>query len=218
MKSLKKLIVTLVMAALPMSLAANEGWYTSVGAGASFPASAKADLVESKTKYKLSGKNGFTGKIALGYHLDPSFRVEGEVAYLSNNLRDVKSNGQSVLTSTKFDGHLNTWAAMVNAYYDVEADWMLKPYFGLGLGMAHTDTKIDGTVSGNAFEIKKSRSSLAYQGIVGVKYSISEGVDLGLEYRYFNVNSMKVLEKNTKSQYKINHDKHLVMLGLSYSF
>jgi OmpA-OmpF porin, OOP family len=218
MKSLKKLILALTVMALPVSLAANEGWYATVGAGASIAGNSKANEAQGTTKYKLSSKQGYAGSVALGYYLNPNFRVEGQVGYLTNNLKDVKENGSSVIGTTKFDGHLNTWTTMANVYYDVDADWALKPYVGLGLGLANTNAKIDGTLSGSAFEIKKSKSALAYQGIVGVKYAISEDVDLGLEYRYFNVNSFKVKQKNTTNEYKVSYDRHLVMLGLSFGF
>jgi opacity protein-like surface antigen len=218
MKLLKKLIIALAVMAVPFSLTANDGWYTTVGAGMSIAGKSNANQADGPTKYTLSSKKGYNGGIALGYYFTPSFRVEAQVSYLNNNLKDVKEDGNSVIGTAKFDGQLNSWSTMANAYYDIDLDSVVKPYVGLGLGLANTKTKIEGTFSGTAFEIKKSKSSLAYQGIVGTKYEINEDASLSLEYRYFKANSYKIAEKNSTNDYKIDYARHLIVLGLTFGF
>ena len=60
---------------------------------------------------------------ALGYRLSPSFRVEGELSWRSNDL-DTLNNG----TSIDVEGSWRNLAVMVNAAYDLPVGGAFRPF------------------------------------------------------------------------------------------
>lgn len=76
---------------------------------------------------------------------------------------------------------------MANAYYDLRVA-TLQPYFGAGIGAQLVDaTSLSGTNGFRTVTVEGgTRTSPAYQGIVGVAFPtrIGRGLTLTLEYRY----------------------------------
>lgn len=223
MNILKKICLAITVIGLPFaSLSAadfnnNEGWYATVFGGMGLSGNSKTDDVENSENYKLKDKTGFAGGIALGWRFAENFRIEAQGSYMGSDIDDIKQDGASVKTGT-WDSHYNTWNAMGNVYFDFGSGWMVMPYIGAGAGMAFGDFKMTGTVDGNAVDIDKSKSTFAYQAIVGLRYPINDKFDLGLEYRYFDTSKFTVSDKTTTDEWKVQHNKHLVLVNLSMDF
>ena len=74
-----------------------------------------------------------------------------------------------------FDNDVDVYT--VNAYYDFPVKMAFKPYLGLGVGVADIDNAKD--------------TERAIIGIIGGRYEISDGVNLGIKYQYIDVDNFK---------------------------
>ena len=88
---------------------------------------------------------------------------------------DPGAPGLAAFNANNFDldGNIRVTSLMANALLDFGDDDGLNFYAGVGAGRARVRF---GGERDNAW---------AYQGIVGVRYALSQSVDIGLKYRYF---------------------------------
>jgi outer membrane protein OmpA-like peptidoglycan-associated protein len=156
------------------ALIQNRGFYIGGGLGANFLTDNDYRNNGSDSKYKYDP--GLAALINGGYAFGNGIRIELEPNYRYN---DVKSEGGT-------HGRLQQFGVMANAIYDVVQlptfGIPVLPHIGAGVGWArlydHSGPHgIAGGTSGHD-------DAIAYQAIVGVDYSLSPGVKLGLDYRY----------------------------------
>ncbi len=141
------------------------------------------------------------------------FRLEGEVSYRENEIDSIRSGG--VLLGGA-GGNASSLALMMNAYYDFEMGWPLTPYIGAGIGVARY--KADGiTGAGLGFTVDDEDTKLAYQGIVGVSYAITDAVSLSADYRYFATQEPH-LRTSTGRNFEVDNTTHNVTVGLTMRF
>ncbi|MBT4890214.1 MAG: outer membrane beta-barrel protein, partial [Rhodospirillales bacterium] len=119
------------------------------------------------------------------------------------------------ISNTTASGDVRSLSAMVNALYDVSTETALTPYFGVGLGAANVETSGQSPVGSSS--ISDDDTALAYQGIVGVSYQISDNVALKADYRYF---STADLDYTTADGTTVSseYDNHAVLFGISFGF
>ena len=144
---------------------------------------------------------GFGLLFAFGYGADVGLRGEVELGYRKADFDkfdglNIKGNGidESFDGELSVEGDVNTLSLMVNGIYAFDAG-MLRPYFGVGIGLARHDgtfdkQTVDLEIDGEEYEFESSKSSeddmvLAYQGMAGVAYPMSEAAEVRLGYRYF---------------------------------
>jgi len=172
------------------ALAAESGAYVGVEGGAMFPQKSKLDVtLNNKTDfdngYKVKGKTGYDADIIAGYKFG-LLRLEGELGYKRSKLKNVEVSQPLLtavgtaagipVTSDKFnlDGHVSIASMMVNALADTNfGGGKFGAYAGGGVGEAWAN--YGGT----------NDNTLAAQGIVGLRYAVSDHVDAGIKYRYF---------------------------------
>ena len=88
------------------------------------------------------------------------------------------------------DGDMTTLSLMGNGIYSF-GEGQLRPYVGLGLGLAQHDATLDGqtiTFEGEEGMIEETSEDdivFAYQAMAGVGYEMSETTEVRLGYRYF---------------------------------
>ena len=114
------------------------------------------------------------------------FRLEGELGYKHASVERVNVNNAFIsainvpsgntLTSSDFDisSHANVFSAMVNGLIDIGPMEGFGLYAGGGAGYANID------------EAGRSTGNFAWQAIAGVYTAVSDNVDVGIKYRYFN--------------------------------
>jgi outer membrane protein OmpA-like peptidoglycan-associated protein len=145
------------------------------------------------TGLKLDYETGWVGLASIGYGLGNGLRFELEGSYRSNRIRSL--HGTPFPTAS--GGYNNTYAAMVNALYDIDIApytgiaWMY-PYVGVGAGYAWTtfhDAHSYGTNFPFFASTKDTDGNFAYQGIVGASFPIQSvpGLSVTAEYRFFGV-------------------------------
>lgn len=141
---------------------------------------------------------GYVAGLTLGYQINSDWHIEAEVSYRRNTLNHIKCRaGCRAYRKIHFD--LTT--VMANVLYDIPFGYCYVPYVGLGLGYGCQVY----VAKNKHFSIRRSCNRFVGQIIVGVKRSLTERVDLGLEYRF-----LEIIEPNDYNQ--------SVGLSLSYHF
>ena len=145
----------------------------------------------------LEMDSGFGLLIAFGYGADVGLRGEVELGYRKNDFD--KLNGGtlrgpdtniSVSGEFPYKGDVTTLSLMANGIYAFEAG-RLRPYFGVGFGVARHDATEDAqtvTIGEESLDYPKSSEDdtvLAYQAIVGAAFPMSETMEARIGYRYF---------------------------------
>jgi OOP family OmpA-OmpF porin len=158
--------------------------------------------------------DGYIGALQFGYGFSNGLRVEFEGADRYNRVVGVSGygRGRSVLRS---------YAAMINALYDMPVDFALtpyvdvrlKPYVGVGFGAATyapDHIRADGMPYPSYFG--GSRTNFAYQGIAGVGYNISDNITITAEYRYL------VRPGEHPAGIRTDYQAQSGLFGIRYSF
>jgi opacity protein-like surface antigen len=143
---------------------------------------------------------GWAAGVAFGYQWSNGFSLEGETTYRENGLK-----------RQDIDGDLNSFAAMLNAKYELETGGPLTPFIGAGIGAAliTVDANPD---TPDAF--KQSDTEFAYQAMAGINYELSSQLTLGLEFIYFAARSPTFHQDGISPT--IDYQSEDVFLTMSY--
>jgi outer membrane protein OmpA-like peptidoglycan-associated protein len=161
---------------------------------------------------KSSYNTGYNIGGFVGWDLKP-IRIEGELVYRDNDVDKVTPQGFPTLNG---HGDVSSLAGMANGYYDFQVDWPVTPYVGLGIGAARVHPHNVGAAA-LPVTVHDNDIEFAYQGIVGVSYSISPQFSLSADYRYFS--TLDPSYRNSLGQLKTTeYHTHNVMLALTYHF
>jgi outer membrane protein OmpA-like peptidoglycan-associated protein/outer membrane protein W len=201
---------TVALAALMASTAgaayATEGWYGRADVGYSTDGSVDFG---SAGDYDL--ENDWSQHLGLGYAWANGFRTEGE---LSHRYNDFGEDGTPPLA----DGNVHAWAAMLNGYYDFNRGGNIQPYIGLGVGAARLNLSAAGGAVG---AVNDEDTVLAYQGMVGIAFDLTQQLTLDVGYRYFATEDIELdgIGPNfTAASFDADYDHQAVTLGLRWQF
>jgi OmpA-OmpF porin, OOP family len=211
------------------------GWYGAVDAGWT-----KANNVSAVShggtgnSYEFELEDGWAAFARLGYRFDQNWRVELEGGYRSGDIETVSRNGVAggICRPSPAgacggpEGDMQVASLMVNTIYDFGDDsWGIRPFVGIGAGVARVNTDLVGTLGSNravSFAADDSSTALAAQALAGVSLALGERLDVDLTYRYFMTDlefasftsaapALGVFE----GQYD---ESHTVTLGLRWAF
>lgn len=155
------------------------GFYFSLTPTTTFPfdvdtTSPNLSPATTRTQWGLGISGG------LGYRYG-DFRVEGEILYDRNPVKDIRFSGGGGTMS----GYYDLWGAMVNVFYDIPTGVRLRPYVGAGMGGV-LFTAHDITLAG--FPPTQGSNRLpAYQLMAGVSYTLTDAWRLLLGYRFMGL-------------------------------
>lgn len=169
-------------------------------------------------KIKTTFDSGYAAGAALGYNLGQlsptgGVRAEFEFSYRKSDVEDHSLNGGPALAGPT--GEVETTAFMLNGYYDVLLGRVV-PYIGAGIGAANVNFKEFG-VAAIPNVLDDDETVLAYQGIAGVRYGLTDALSLGVEYRYFATSDVDVTSAVGTSS-KANYETHNGLVNLTYNF
>lgn len=123
----------------------------------------------------------FQGRAALGLEICDTVRSEIEWSIYSK-AKDTKDFGA---TSVEVETKLQT--LLWNTYWEFGGYQIVRPFIGLGAGVAFTDVKRNVPVIGSHSESKTRFSAM---GALGVTFDMERfAVDLAARYNYVDVNS-----------------------------
>jgi opacity protein-like surface antigen len=152
-------------------------------------------------------KPGFAGSFAAGYNFG-MFRVEGEIAYQSNNAdykyREVDDYdyyydvNHDAVHYDKSD--MKAWSFMGNFYLDFVNSSPVTPFITAGIGMADVEL----------FAVNDD--VMAYQVGAGLAFEINPHMSIDIKYRYFATDDLNY------GGYDVEFSSHNVYAGFRYTF
>lgn len=203
------LIASLLVTCSASALNPPTGWYGGLGLGVSQAPDIQFNLgsTPGTLTHTVLGKTG--GQI--GYRKN-HFRVEGEVFYnnnayshltigdrtfpnsnsnasTSNSFRENSNSDPSLIA---FNGYTNTYALMLNGFFDFYSPGETKglvPYVGLGVGYAHVENNLNfvsSSSSANIANVYEATNDMAGQVIAGLSYYLTDSFSFSLDGRYFS--------------------------------
>ena len=220
--SLKKVLLAATVLALPVAAQAQpvNGLYIAGGLGANyrFPSTSDAGV-------KLKSRDvGALGLASIGWGFGNGLRAELEGSFRQNDIRRTVAGG---FIASQKTGYTQSYGPMVNAFYDINLGLPVTPYVGAGVGYAWDKVQDRGAVGTNSFRVNDTRGALAYQGIVGVSYSLASmvpGLSLTAEARYFGTTSPTIHAQTHgtsglgASSFKPTNDNVSGLIGFRYAF
>ena len=214
---LRKLILASVVGLAATGASADT--YLSVFGGYTKPSS--TDFQTSSGTVTTDSDDGWGLGIAFGKRLRQvgaknRLRIEGELSYRKNDVKNLKLNGTSMAGPT---GSLKSSALMANVYIDFNEQATFTPYLGAGLGLVNVDAQSIGA-TGTPNVLNDGDSVFAYQLIAGGGWDVSEKTEIFVEYRYFGTDDVGVKTTpaagsvSTKFPYRTNN----IFLGARFNF
>ncbi|MBE9553101.1 MAG: porin family protein [Proteobacteria bacterium] len=110
----------------------------------------------------------------VGYAMPNGLRLEGEIAYRSNDI--------DTLNGAPIGADMTSWAFMANALYDINTQSSVRPHIGGGLGV------VRGTIETGGLEF--SDTVLAAQFIVGIDYNVAPDLALTVDFRHLRTQDL----------------------------
>jgi opacity protein-like surface antigen len=187
-------------------------YYVDVGGG--YTIIDDADLSDSTlpgVSGTLSADGGYQFTAAIGREMGSGFRAELEFSYRQADLDDITIAAFGLTATGVVDGDVSTLSGMANVLYDFELDGKITPYIGGGLGVASINVEID-SVAGVTTAFDDSDTVIAYQGLVGLRYPLTDQISIRGGYRLFATGDPEF--GTTEGEFL----SHNIEVGLSYNF
>lgn len=186
---------------VPAIAADRHGFFLSGAVGANLPQAAKVNEEGDLAKSRYDLDPGVAVNAAAGYAFGNGVMTELELGY--RHADPMSDPGADV----------EALSAMVNAIYELPTGGRLRPYFGAGIGVVHTD--YDETQPLTGIIVNDDDTELAVQGIAGVTFQASDRVDLFLDYRFIHTGELD-LRAETLENVDATNNAHIVMAGVRY--
>lgn len=223
------------------AVARDKSWYIGLEAGAMFPQDidftrtatlANAPFADPYGSAVANPKVGFDAGGVIGYDFG-GFRVELEGSYRGGRVGDFSRIFAGPATGTENyardnDSLLPSWSramgVMVNGMVDIGADDGLQFFVGGGAGIARVlyNFTIAETARGggprNINYLASADTAFAWQALAGARYPLSENVDIGVKYRYYQTQKAKHDDTNFGSTYESDFKSHSVLATLTFNF
>lgn len=140
-------------------------------------------------------EDGFGFGFAVGQTQGANLRTELEYSFRSNDGRTFQLSN---LPDLDLSGDVNSSSGMLNFVWDfnnVSFIPRVRPYIGGGIGFSFVDADLDSDNGALHTTDIDADSAFAWQIMAGVTYQFSTSMNLFLEYRYFETDSI-TLESN----------------------
>jgi opacity protein-like surface antigen len=225
---MRKLVIGMAMASTAIAspaLARDGAWYVELDGGPMIVEDIKFDLPNAPNAVQADHHKGYDFGGIVGYDFG-MFRLEAEGSYRNADLQQLeigtagvaRSNGKTIANTTLgANGDSSVLSFMVNALADFGPDDGLQGFLGGGVGVART--KFDGVTinnSGPGF-LDDSDSGFAWQLLAGVRAPLTDSIDVGLKYRYFNSSNLDLVDslgRDTGAKWK----SHSILGTIGFNF
>ncbi len=176
-------------------------------------------------EHEISHATGYDGGGYVGYDFG-GFRLEAEVSYRDANLDGIQVGAPGILLGNGFtaqpgfynlDGSgANSLSFMLNGLLDFGPDDGLQGFVGGGVGVARTSYEVSFNPA-SASSIDDSDSGMAWQILAGVRAPLTDNVDVGLRYRYYNAQDVELVDLGGNTL-QDTFTSHSLMGTLEYNF
>jgi len=213
---MRKLVIGLALASTAFAspaLARDDSWYIEGNAGGmlvedikNFTGLNNEGVLDLKTGYDFGG--------IVGYDFG-GFRIEAEASY-----RRAEEKSFSTTTANFPDartgGGAEALSFMLNGLLDFGPDDGLQGFVGGGVGVGRVKNAV--LLSPNSpLSLVDSDTGLAWQALAGVRTPITDNIDVGLKYRFYN-QYRNDLVNNGGRNIRTRFRSHSLMLTLGYNF
>jgi OmpA-OmpF porin, OOP family len=228
---MRKMAIAVALASTAIAtpaLARNDAWYIGVEGGAMIVEDIQLDIGAIGTRAAGTGSvdhdYGYDVDGIIGYDFG-AFRMEAEVGYRQADVQNFRSTTTTARGGTLGNAPAGSYAAsgktsalsfMLNGLLDFGDDDAISGFVGGGVGVArvkHSDYRI---TSAGSF-LNDSDTGFAYQALAGVRAPLTDHVDVGLKYRFFNVDGVDTIDSlgaRTRGRYR----SHSILGSLIYNF
>ncbi|MBA4162454.1 MAG: hypothetical protein C0515_10365 [Novosphingobium sp.] len=228
LKSILVAAVTSTLLAMPAQ-ARDNSFYVELNhaiAGAMKVNDLEVDVGTTPNAAELFHVRGLDVGGIVGYDLG-RFRVEGEVSWRKTNAESlfsvVRIPDNTALSPTSPTGNFNTvfskisaGSLMLNGLVDVGNDDSFQAFAGGGVGLAQVKGQYSINRLGPGW-IDDSSTGFAWQALAGVRYPVSNHIDMGLKYRFFNVGNVEWVDTGSRAV-ETRFRSHSLMFTLGYNF
>jgi OOP family OmpA-OmpF porin len=202
---MRKLVIGMAMASSAIAspaLARDGAWYVEFDGGPMIVEDIEFDLPSANNAVVVDHHKGYDFGGVVGYDFG-FIRLEAEGSYRSADIQTIqvgpagvaRAGTQTIANVTlPADGDSSVLSFMVNALADFGPDDGLQGFVGGGVGVART--KFNGytiNTSGPGF-LDDSDSGFAWQILAGVRAPLTDNIDVGLKYRFFNANGVDTVD------------------------
>ncbi|MCJ1961096.1 outer membrane protein, partial [Novosphingobium mangrovi (ex Hu et al. 2023)] len=202
---MRKLVIGLALASTAIAtpaLARDGAWYVELDFGAMIVEDADVDINGVDNAGQLDFNTGFDGGGVVGYDFG-AFRLETEASY-----REASVDNYVDYAGPAYNlGDANALSFMVNGLLDFGPDDGLQGFVGGGAGVARVSYDI----------VDDSDTGFAWQVLAGVRAPLSNHVDVGLKYRFFNADGIDLVSVAGDSA-ETRWRSHSLMGTISYNF
>jgi opacity protein-like surface antigen len=162
---------------------------------------------------------------AVGARIWDSFRTELNLSWRTTDIDRMHVGGKPPA-----DGDLSLFAALINVYGDLDFDWGVNPFAGVGIGygLISLDAESDDFTANRAISVDADDSVFVWNFMAGVNVPISEVTEFSVGYRYLattdpDFNARKVNGVGTGGateprRFESEFDSHEVTLGVRFTF
>ena len=222
---MRKVALGLALATTALSapaMARDGQWYAGIEGGLMIAEDSDLDLTRVDVTFddavQINNDNpGYDFDGIIGYDFG-GFRAEAEVAYKAVQHDSLTASAPGVdrgLTGTvASNGQTDALSFMVNGLMDFGDDDGLQGFVGAGIGVARVE--MTSTVAAPTW-LDDSDTGLAWQALAGVRAPISDNWDVGIKYRYFNVNNMNYVDGRNIAV-ETDFKSHSLLGSLIYNF
>ena len=212
---MRKLVIGMALASTAIAtpaLARDNSWYVEADAGGvivenifNITGSNNAGVLDTKVGYDFGG--------IVGYDFG-AFRLEAEASY-----RRAEENRYTVGGTTYNDaatgGGAEALSFMLNGLLDFGPDDGLQGFLGAGAGVGRVKNAVLITKP-NTTDVVDSDTGFAWQALAGVRMPVSDNVDVGLKYRFYNQshNDLVNMAGNVRTRFR----SHSLLASLTYNF
>lgn len=190
--------------------------YISLFAGASFLNNVDTVFSSSGTPYTVKTNMGYLIGGAVGVDWNNMIRTEIELSHSAWTANSYNASGGAFVPAS---GNISATYLLGNVWLDIQTQSAFTPYVGggVGVGWANADVSFNGGTGGYGSGVS---SALAYQLGAGVKFAISDQLDLDVGYRYKGLGNIDFNDRSG-SGFLFNGarlNSHNVQIGLTYRF
>ena len=203
---MRKLVIGMALASTAIAspaLARDGAWYVELDGGPMLVEDIDFDLPGATNAVTVDTHYGYDFGGVVGYDFG-AVRIEAEASYRAADLDELVVGAAGVPSinagttarnqTLASDGEASALSFMVNALADFGPDDGLQGFVGGGVGIART--KFDGVSinrRGPGF-LDDSDSGFAWQLLAGVRAPLTDTVDVGVKYRFFNTSELDMVD------------------------
>ena len=198
--------------AAPAASAAEFKPYVSVFGGASL----LNDLHISNfggTNYTWSFNGGYILGGAVGVKWNDLLRTELELSHAVWSANHCTNTGDGCTGGAS--GNLQATYLLGNVWFDVPTNAMVTPYVGGGLGVGWANANV---TPSSGSQLLGGNSGFAFQLGAGLKFAVSESVDIDLGYRFKDITNITFSDQNGNPWSPTNLVSHNFQLGVTLKF